>query len=160
MTPDDPLWIDVWVPVGDALWVADVAEAFDWLGRAWGTALRALGLAGVEVRTDGPGASTRWSPLVCFGGVGSGEVTIAGRKVVGLAQRRDRYGAWFHGACVVRWDPTRLLGALALDDDERSAAAEELADVVTGVVDAATSQGVPAGPTAEAVVGALLDALP
>jgi len=160
VSPDDPVWIDVWVPVGDPLWTADVSRAFDWLGGTWGRALRALGLTGVVVRTDGPGACSRWSSLVCFGGVGAGEVTIAGRKAVGLAQRRDRRGAWFHGACVVRWDPSGLLAALALDDDERSAAADELADVVTGVADAATAQGVPTVPTAEAVVGAFVDALP
>ena len=38
-------------------------------------------------------ACTRWSSLVCFGGVGAGEVVTAdGRKVVGLAQRRNRRG--------------------------------------------------------------------
>ena len=67
----------------------------------------ALGLTGVDVQGAGPGACTRWSSLVCFGGVGAGEVTVDGRKVVGLAQRRTRHGAWFHGACVLPLGPDR-----------------------------------------------------
>jgi len=138
---DDPVWVDLWVPAGDPLWVADVTRAFAWLGRAWADTLVALGLSGVEVQGDGPGACTRWSTLVCFGGVGAGEVTVDGRKAVGLAQRRDRRGAWFHSACVVHWDPSLLLGALVPDADERAAATEGLTGAVTGVADAARAQG-------------------
>jgi hypothetical protein len=159
VTPDDPVWMDVWVPAGDPLWTADVTRAFAWLGGTWGSALERLGLTGVAVQGSAPGACTRWSTLVCFGGVGAGEVTVGGRKVVGLAQRRTRDGAWFHGACVVRWDPTVLLGALALDGDEREAATVGLAGAVTGVADAAAAQGDVGAPTADAVAGAFLDAL-
>lgn len=160
VSPDDPVWIDVWVPVGDPLWTADVTRAFAWLGAAWGSALESLGLTGVGVQGPEPGACTPWSTLVCFGGIGAGEVTVDGRKAVGLAQRRDRHGAWFHGACLLRWDPSDLLGALALDEDGRAAAATGLADAAVGVVDAALTQGRTPVPTADAVVGAFLDSLP
>ncbi len=160
VAPDEPVWIDVWVPAGDALATTDVTRAFAWLGSTWGSALRGLGLAGVEVQGAGPGACSRWSSLVCFGGVGAGEVTVGGRKVVGLAQRRTRHGAWFHGACVLHWDPTALLGALALDRDERAAALTGLAGAVTGVADAASAQGVDPVPTADAVVATFLHLLP
>jgi hypothetical protein len=33
---------------------------------------------------------TRWSRLVCFDGLGGGEVTIGGAKAVGISQRRTR----------------------------------------------------------------------
>jgi lipoate-protein ligase A len=159
VTPADPVWIDVWVPAADPLWTADVTGAFLWLGSTWGSALERLGLTGVVVQGSAPGACTRWSALVCFGGVGAGEVTVDARKVVGLAQRRTRHGAWFHGACVVHWDPTVLLGALALDRDERDAAAAGLAGAVAGVADAAVAQGSAVPPSADAVAGAFLDAL-
>ena len=111
VTPDDPVWIDVWVPAGDPLWRPDVTGAFGWLGSTWARALERLGARRAwTVQGPAPGACTRWSSLVCFGGVGAGEVTVGGRKVVGLAQRRNRSGAWFHGACLLRWDPTVLLG--------------------------------------------------
>ena len=41
VAPDDPVWIDVWVPAGDPLWTADVTRAFAWLGTAWAGALGA-----------------------------------------------------------------------------------------------------------------------
>ncbi len=44
VTPDDPVWIDLWVPTGDERWSADVTGAFIWVGAAWGRALRRLGL--------------------------------------------------------------------------------------------------------------------
>jgi len=160
VSPGDPVWIDVWLPVGDPLWTADVTRAFTWLGRAWASALGSLGLAGVGVQGPEPGACTSWSSLVCFGGIGAGEVTVDGRKVVGLAQRRDRHGAWFHGACLLRWDPTVLLGALALDGDRREAAGAELAGAAVGAADAAVAQGRAPVPTADAVAAAFLDSLP
>ena len=33
---------------------------------------------------------TQWSRLVCFDGLGAGEVTVGGRKAVGISQRRTR----------------------------------------------------------------------
>ena len=160
VTPGDPVWVDVWVPAGDPLWSADVTRAFGWLGRVWAAALTDLGLTGVSVQGDGPGACTRWSSLVCFGGIGAGEVSVDGRKVVGLAQRRTRLGAWFHGACVLVWEPGPLLGALALGGAERAAAAAGLSGAVTGVADAAALQGRVPPPPAGAVVAAVVRRLP
>lgn len=160
VSPGDPVWIDVWLPVGDPLWIADVTRAFTWLGAAWASALESLGLTGVGVQGSEPGACTPWSSLVCFGGIGAGEVTVDGRKVVGLAQRRDRHGAWFHCACLLRWDPSVLLGALALDGDRRAAAGAELADAAVGAADAAVGQGGAPVPTADAVAAAFLGSLP
>ncbi len=140
VTPDDPVWIDVWVPTAHPLWRRDVAHAFDWLGDAWVDALASIGQTGLVAHRQGYLACTRWSGLVCFGGVGTGEVvTPAGRKVVGLAQRRNRAGAWFHGACVLHWDPAPLVDVLALQPDERAAAVEGLAQAVAGVCDLAGS---------------------
>jgi lipoate-protein ligase A len=163
VTPDDPVWIDVWVPVDDPLWSADVTGAFAWLGSTWAGALDRLGLPGSDVQGAGPGTCTRWSSLVCFGGVGAGEVTVAGRKVVGLAQRRNRSGAWFHGACVLRWDPTLLLEVLDLSPGERAAATAGLGAAAIGVADALGGDPSPGGrglPDRDDVVSALLDALP
>jgi len=160
VTADDPVWIDVWVPAGDALWSADVTRAFAWVGQMWATALADLGLTGITVQGDGPGTCTRWASLVCFGGVGAGEVSVDGRKAVGLAQRRTRHGAWFHGACVLSWEPAPLLDALALEGDERAAAVSGLAHAVTGVADAAVAQGRVPVPTEAAVVSAVVGLLP
>ena len=163
VTPDDPVWVDAWVPAGDPLWSADVTGAFAWLGATWSAALARLGVTDPEVQGAGPGACTRWSSLVCFGGVGAGEVTVADRKIVGLAQRRNRSGAWFHGACVLRWDPTLLLEVLDLSPGERAAAAAGLGTAAAGVADVLEVRPSDGGrdlPDRDDVVSALLDALP
>jgi lipoate---protein ligase len=157
--PDDPVWIDVWVPVGHGSWTPDVTHSFEWLGDLWGAVIRGMGPPGVEVQGPGPGVCTRWSSLVCFGGVGTGEVTIGGRKVVGLSQRRNRYGAWFHSACVLHWDPQPLLDVLDLPVAERMAAREGLAHAVIGLADVAGEMGIEPSPTGAAVVTRFLDSL-
>ena len=158
VAPGDPVWIDAWVPGGDRLWDDDVAHAFDWLGATWVRALGSLGFAGLAAHRGGYAACTRWSSLICFGGVGTGEVVAGdGRKVVGIAQRRTRAGAWFHSACVLRWAPDPLLDVLDLPDAERDAARTGLAAVAGGILD------LPGPGTAldgDAVVAAFLRSLP
>jgi lipoate-protein ligase A len=91
------LWIDVVVPRDDELWTDDVGRSFDWLGAAWIRALLAVGVASpAELEVfPGPLRRTAASDLVCFAGLGPGEVTVQGRKAVGLSQRRSRAGARF-----------------------------------------------------------------
>lgn len=160
VTEEGPLWVDVWVPAGDPLWHPDVGRAFDWLGAAWVSALRRCGTAGLSVRGRSGVVGTRWSTLVCFGGVGRGEVTADdGCKVVGLAQRRNRDGSWFHGACVLRWDPVPLVRVLALPGPEREEASSELASAAVGVADLADRSGRRA-PEQVQLTAALVDSLP
>jgi lipoate-protein ligase A len=142
VTPDDPVWVDAWLPVGDPLWRNDVGRAFDWLGETWTAALGRSGATGVSAHRGGYVTCTRWATTVCFGGVGTGEVVTAdGRKVVGLAQRRNRHGAWFHGACYLHWDPTRLVDLLAWSAPERESATEGLAAAAVGVSDLSEQAG-------------------
>ena len=160
VTPDDPVWVDVWLPTGDPLWDRSVDRAFDWLGLAWVSALDRVGLSGTAAHRQGFVACTRWSSLVCFGGIGTGEVvTTDGRKVVGLAQRRNRAGAWFHGACVLRWDPAPLLELLDLDAAERRAATVSLGEAAVGAADLAEERGLPA-PDGPGVASSLVASLP
>lgn len=95
--PADALWLDVIVPRGDALWQDDISRSFDWLGDVWVQALEDLGVAAEAHR--GPARRTEWSDLVCFAGLGAGEVTVGGAKAVGLSQRRTRHVARFQ--CVL-----------------------------------------------------------
>lgn len=159
VAPGEPVWVDIWVPAGDPLWNREVDRAFDWLGQAWVEALERSGITGVSAHRGGYVACTRWSSLICFGGVGTGEVVTAdGRKVVGLAQRRNRLGAWFHSACALRWDPAPLIELLALDSEEKAAAASGLGAAVAGVADLADELGAvpPDGPTVASSVIATL----
>jgi lipoate-protein ligase A len=103
VVPGAVLWVDVIVPAGDGLWDDDVSRAVHWLGDVW---VRALAAAGVPDATVHEGAmvTTGWSRWVCFAGLGPGEVTHAGRKVVGISQRRTRAAARFQCAVLAAWD--------------------------------------------------------
>lgn len=154
LEPGGAVWVDVVIPSTDCLWADDVEVAFAWLGEAWVAALADLGVVG-EVHRGRP-VSSPWSRLVCFAGLGPGEVTTigAGRrgpkgaKVVGMAQRRTRDGARFQCAVPRRWEPDRLLALLALDPDARAAASLALAGAAAPVT-------APGPDIAEALLGQL-----
>lgn len=112
LVPGEVVWADVIVPAGDPLWDDDVGRAAHWLGAAWAEALAVCGLPGLDVHR-GPMVRTRWSSLVCFSGLGPGEVHAGGRKVVGISQRRTRGWARFQCAAYLRWEPAALVALLA-----------------------------------------------
>jgi lipoate-protein ligase A len=129
--PGEPLWVDLVIPAGDPLWRADVGEAFHWVGAAWAGALGALGVTAAVHHGGllrGP-----WAADVCFGGLGPGEVSVGGRKVVGISQRRTRHWARFQCAALGRWDPAVLLGLLRLDPGEQGAAEADLSGRALGL---------------------------
>ena len=90
LEPGAIVWFDVIVPaarlraegVGD-----DVSRSMVWLGAHVVAGLDALGLVGVSVHA-GRMVTSRWSTLVCFAGLGPGEVVLDGHKLVGISQRR------------------------------------------------------------------------
>lgn len=149
LVPGQVTWVDVLLPASSPLWEHDVGRSFAWLGEAWVRALGSLGIDG-GVAHIGPLAVTPWSRLVCFGGLGPGEVTVGGRKVVGIAQRRTRHGARFQCACLHEWDAAAVVELLHLSAGDRSDAIADLEPVAGGVGDV----------TSAAVVDALVDALP
>jgi lipoate-protein ligase A len=132
LEPGRVVWADVALPAGDPLWDADVGRAFLWLGRAWAAALVDLGVDDPGVHEGRP-LTTEWSRRVCFAGVGPGEVTAAGRKVVGMAQRRTREGALFQCAALLAWDAGALVDLLALPAGERERARVELREVAGAI---------------------------
>jgi len=115
VVPNETLWVDVIVPAGDPLWQDDVAEAASWLGETWAAALGALGLGPTEVH-HGAMACGPLGRTVCFGATGAGEVSVGGRKVVGISQRRTRAAARFQCALYARWDPVPIARLLTLDE--------------------------------------------
>jgi lipoate-protein ligase A len=114
VVPDGQVWVDAFLPRGDPLWNDDVIASSRWLGDCWAMALTSLGVQELHVaaRTDrrrDPGLPA------CFAGVVAGEVVSAGRKIVGIAQRRDRRGARFVTMVPASWGASgvrRLVGAM------------------------------------------------
>ncbi len=135
LRPGEVVWADVLLPAGDPLAESDVSRAFGWVGRAWARAIVSseVGSGGARVVVhEGRPRPTAWSDRVCFAGLGPGEVTVDGAKVVGISQRRTRVGTLFQCGALVTWDPGPLLDVLALSDGERAAAAVDLARLAVG----------------------------
>ncbi len=136
VSPATQVWLDVWIPRADPLWDDDVISSAWWLGETWARALEGLGAPALAVHR---GRVTRsdWSDLVCFAGVGPGEVTTGTAKVVGVAQRRTRHGARLHSMASLSWEPARLV-ALLSHAEVRTLGADNhavLEDVSTGLRD-------------------------
>jgi len=134
VAPEEQVWIDLWIPRGDDLWEDDVVRSSTWVGRVWAAAMSELGVSGPEVN-EGRSVDARWSRLVCFAGLGPGEVTVNGQKVVGIAQRRTRRGARFFTVAAICWQPVELLELLSLEEDSKVAAASDLAVAAAGLGD-------------------------
>ena len=130
--PGGILWAEVVLPSTDPLWEADLGRSFLWLGRVWAAALRACGVGRVRVH-HGPMRRTRWSPTICFAGLGPGEVTVAGRKVLGLAQRRRRDGAVFQCAALLTWEPEETGGLVAGPEDDKRDLVRQLGELAAPV---------------------------
>lgn len=86
---DSVHWIDVVAPLRGA--ATDVTGSMVWIGEIWRDVLAEVIPKALTVHR-GRLVSTPWSDLVCFAGIGPGEVSVAGRKLVGLSQRRTRQG--------------------------------------------------------------------
>lgn len=131
VSPADLLWVDVVVPRDDPLWHPDTGRSFLWLGDLW---RRALGRSGVAAEAhEGRYEPGAWGSLVCFAGRGPGEVFVAGRKVIGLSQRRTASGARFQCGVLLRWDPAALADLLVLPAEQREALERDLAACAAGI---------------------------
>ena len=108
LAPGEHVWLDVVLPRGDVLWSDDVAQASWWLGDVWVQTLHSLGMSDVSVHRESL-SSDAWGDLLCFAGVGPGEVVQQGNetpsKVVGMSQRRTREYARFQCTIYTKWNP-------------------------------------------------------
>jgi len=108
LAPGEHVWLDVVVPRGDVLWSDDVSQASWWLGDVWVQTLNALGENDVSVHHESL-SSDAWGDLLCFAGVGPGEVVQRNdeemSKLVGISQRRTRDYARFQCTIYTKWNP-------------------------------------------------------
>ena len=108
LAPGEHVWLDVVIPHGDVLWSDDVARASWWLGDVWVQTLHSLGMNDVSVHRKSLN-SDAWGDLLCFAGVGPGEVVQQREetfgKVVGISQRRTRDYARFQCTIYMKWNP-------------------------------------------------------
>lgn len=113
--PNDPIWLDVWIPRGDPLWDIDIVRSTHWIGDWWVRVLEAFGVKQLFVYRTRPTKSVL-ADIICFAGLGPGEVSVANRKLTGVAQWRCQEGSLFHCALYKRWDAPSLYPLLDLVD--------------------------------------------
>ena len=130
------LSLDVVLPTGHPLMLADVVESYRWLGETWVAALRSLG---IETRTVSPAeahaqrlriktqdltptlAETREALLrrACYGANSSYEVVAGQRKVVGLDMIRRRHASLLQAGVLLRWETGTLAQLLGHTPEEQ-----------------------------------------
>lgn len=106
VAPGEQLWVDLVVPVGDPIHHDDITVASHRVGALWAAAL------GKSTEVWRGGMTSHAGQAVCFAALGPGEVTIAGRKLVGISQRRTREWSRFQCVAYHRWVPAETLAAL------------------------------------------------
>lgn len=126
--PSGVVWVDVLAPRGSAYWSDDLGETFLRVGERWRAALARLGVSSEIVRAS-PDRSSE-ARLACWAGLGWGEVTVDGAKIVGLSMRRTRWGARIQGMGVIDASADRAPTWLAgLDAAQRQALRDRIGHV-------------------------------
>jgi lipoate-protein ligase A len=92
--------------------------------------------------------------VVCFAGLGPGEVSVNGRKVVGISQRRSRQGARFQCAALLEWRPQEMVDLFGLKPADRASA--DLGERAVGLADLLAGDA----PSPEELAAAFVAALP
>ena len=106
--PRHSVWVDVLIPRDDPHWIDDVTRSSLWLGDAIVEALASCGVTDLHTYT-GPMERGEVGAMVCFASAAPGEVfgsTLkTAEKVVGISQRRGRYGARYQCILYRKWAP-------------------------------------------------------
>lgn len=103
LRPEASVWVDLLVPRSDERWIDDISRAAVWAGQLWQHGLGRAGVVGAEVHTGGLEVSPA-SSVICFAGLGPGEVLLDDHKIVGISQRRVRSVARFQTLVLLDWD--------------------------------------------------------
>ncbi len=142
LSPGDVVWVDVIVPRNGPGWHDDIHRPMVWLGEHLAAAFAESGLPDAVVHT-GKMVTTEHSRMVCFDGLGPGELTLDGSKLVGISQRRTRDAARLQCCWYVEYDHRDLTDLLADDVDATSlrpaatvdrAVAEQIPDLLLGLL--------------------------
>jgi lipoate-protein ligase A len=135
----DLLGLDIALPAGHRLALPNVTESYRWLGEALASGLRALGVVAEPVS---PATARSQDPMIapndpirlaCFAILSPYEVTVSGRKLIGLAQARRHAGSLLQAGILLRWDAERLAELLTIPPNRRESIAHALRDRAIGL---------------------------
>ena len=109
VSPEDMLWVDIFIPQGSKFWIPDIAKASMWIGKIWHDALKRLN---IECSLfDQKFSRSEASDLICFISRAAGELFVANRKILGISQRRSKFGTRFQCALIINWKPEQMIAA-------------------------------------------------
>ncbi len=125
------LSLDVFLPSGHPLILADVVESYRWFGEAWVSALKRVGVQSRIVPIEEAHAQRallkqpetqdyeRLMHRACYGTLSPYEVVADERKVVGLDMIRRRGGTLLQAGVLLHWDTELLAYLLGHTDEEQ-----------------------------------------
>lgn len=112
LSPMGQLWVDIAIPKTDPLFHGDVGKSFMVIGEIFMEALSSLGGHDLEMHA-GRLVGGQLARTICFAGLGPGEITFEGAKVVGMSQRRTTQGAVFQCTAYLRYPFDQLSELMA-----------------------------------------------
>jgi lipoate-protein ligase A len=115
--PAAAVWIDVVAPRSSSMWSKELAENFLIVGRIWQQAFATVGVA-TNLCTESP-KRTDAATLACWAGFGWGELSVGRSKVVGLSQRRTRWGVRVQAMAVLDGSSARVSDYLHTPDQAK-----------------------------------------
>ncbi len=139
------LSLDVFLPTGHPLILADVVESYRWFGETWVSALHQIGVQTrivsikeahaqrtllKQLQTQG---YERLMHRACYGTLSSYEVVAGQRKVVGLDMIRRRAGTLLQAGVLLHWDTELLAYLLGHTEEEQHLLRVGLLDRAVGV---------------------------
>ncbi|MEM9515004.1 MAG: hypothetical protein AAGA42_09105 [Actinomycetota bacterium] len=110
--PATTAWFDAIIPADAPGWSHDIHRPMRWLGERLAAAFRQVD-PGLAAQVQHEVVDTPWSRLLCFDGLGVGELTVDGHKLVGMSQRRTREYARVQCSWYQRNEQSRLVGLLS-----------------------------------------------
>lgn len=128
----DLLGLDVVLPAGHPLILADVVKSYQWFGEAWVEALRLLG---VQARIVLPQEAYEQRALLkqeetrdresvlrqaCYGSLSPYEVVVGQKKVVGFDIIRRRAGSLLQAGVLLHWESETLAQLLGQTTEEQA----------------------------------------
>lgn len=110
------VWIDISIPKSDPMYRTDVSSSFEPIGEIFLEILK--GWIGSDLAIHkGKLLGGEIGRLICFAGIGPGEVTFEGSKLVGISQRRTALGSVFQCTMYLRYpylELSRLTNGLVM----------------------------------------------
>ncbi|MBA2287032.1 MAG: ligase [Ktedonobacteraceae bacterium] len=126
------LSLDVVLPAGHPLILADVVESYRWFGAVWVAALARLDVRTATIapheaherqRHARQGEAARDEAILrraCYASLSPYEVVAGERKVVGLDMIRRRTGSLLQAGVLLQWRPETLVHLLGHTQEERA----------------------------------------